>query len=237
MLILLYFSEKRGIVMDYNVVRAQAVDAFKYYKNDDKKYRDSMTKLYAEGKSNPTVTKVILDNTVSDKIGRLSQISSEVMRDARTPDFYPLCDHFGQIDEFNARANIALMSMKRSLDVSDMPNDKSLNDLAEKKVFDEKFNELYPRTGKIRERIIDAHRIKMDEVTPKDSWSNKITYAKTNGEYRELYPKSFLTRMSLIIKGQIRDNEVTKRVSGFFSRLSYFPTVDKSFSFLKQIKK
>ena len=91
------------------------------------------------------------------------------------------------------------------------------------------FKKLYPISGEKRAHIIDAHRIRMDKVTQKADWVKKIFYAKTIAEYQELYPKSWSVRVELIKNNQIT-NEVTKRVSGFFNRLSYH-------SVIKNIKK
>lgn len=223
--------------MDYNVMKLHAIDAFRTYKNDDTKYKTAMTDFYAKGKENPSVSKIILDDTITNGQKAASIVSNEVMKNAKTPVILPVSSHFNQMAEFEARANMALMAIKRGIDASEIPEDKNLEKLSEKQEFNQRFNELYPKTAQKRERIIDAHRIKMNEVTPKANWSEKIMYAKTNAEYRELYPKSFMTRVSLIIKNQIRDNEVTKRVNGFFNRLSYLPTVDRSFHFMKQVKK
>ena len=223
--------------MDYNVMKLHAIDAFRTYKNDDTKYKTAMTDFYAKGKENPSVSKIILDDTITSGQKAASIVSNEVMKNAKTPVILPVSGHFNQMAEFEARTNMALMAIKRGIDASEIPEDKNLEKLSEKQEFNQRFNELYPKTAQKRERIIDAHRIKMNEVTPKANWSEKIMYAKTNAEYRELYPKSFMTRVSLIIKNQIRDNEVTKRVNGFFNRLSYLPIVDRSFHFMKQVKK
>lgn len=223
--------------MDYNVMKLHAIDAFRTYKNDDTKYKTAMTDFYAKGKENPSVSKIILDDTITNGQKAASIVSNEVMKNAKTPVILPVSGHFNQMAEFEARTNMALMAIKRGIDASEIPEDKNLEKLSEKQEFNQRFNELYPKTAQKRERIIDAHRIKMNEVTPKANWSEKIMYAKTNAEYRELYPKSFMTRVSLIIKNQIRDNEVTKRVNGFFNRLSYLPIVDRSFHFMKQVKK
>ena len=224
---------EKGYLMDYNIIKTNAENAFKYYKSDDKKYTDSMKNLYSEGNKNPSVTSIILDNTINNSIGKMSDLSQEMIDGARVPSILPSFDHFEQMADFEARTNIALLAMKKGINASEIQTDKNIQKLPEKQEFDKRFNELYPKTGEIRKRTIDAHRIKMDKVTPKANWSDKIMYAKTNKEYKEMYPKSFLTRATLIMKNQIKDNEVTKRVSGFFRRLSYYPFVDNSFRFLK----
>lgn len=223
--------------MDFNVVKTNAESAFKYYKSDDKKYTDSMKNLYSEGKKNPSVTSIILDNTINNGVKKVSDLSQDMIDGARVPSILPVVDHFEQMADFEARANIALLAMQKGVNANEIPTDKNIQKLPEKWEFDKRFDELYPKTGEIRKRIIDAHRIQMDKVTPKANWSDKIMYAKTNKEYKEMYPKSFFTRTALIMKNQIKDNEVTKRVSGFFKRLSYYPFVDESFHFLKTAKK
>ena len=42
--------------MDYNYLKIQAENAFKYYHSDNRKYKQSMKNLYSKGKSNPSVT-------------------------------------------------------------------------------------------------------------------------------------------------------------------------------------
>ena len=99
--------------------------------------------------------------------------------------------------------------------------------------FNKKWQELYPKTGKIRERIIDANRISMDHVTSKAGWFEKINFVKTLTEYKKDYPKSFYVRYLLIMNNQIEEESVTPRVKNWFKRFSYKQLIKNGFCYKK----
>lgn len=208
--------------MDYNYLKIQAGNAFKYYRSDKRKYNQSMKNLYSEGKNNPSVTRIILDNAIIDGILKISNFTDSMLKNVKIsqPALLPADTIINNLEN-EAALNISAQCLSKAIHSGEISADKDIQNTTEKQQFDFMFKKLYPISGEKRSRIIDAHRIKMDKVTQKADWLKKIFYAKTIAEYQELYPKSWSVRTELISKHQIKSNEVTKRVSGFFNRLSY----------------
>ena len=221
--------------MDYDVVRENVVAACANYKKNDAKFYTQMNGFYKEGKKNPSVAKIILQ----DHIYKSQKVASRMLNDAAS---------FSQSDipailypEFVGRMNqiftLSSAAALRSMTISDIYEEtKYINENVGKcarEEFDESWNKKYPKTGKLRERIIEANRLDMDKVTPKAGWYAKINYAKTLAEYKKDYPKTFFARYALIMNGEIQEDNITSRIKGWFSRLSYKRLIKNGFCFKK----
>ena len=55
------------------------------------------------------MSKIVLDNTVTKAVDTLRGASSKAMDGMIEPVLLPLYDHFGQMAEFQARANMAVL--------------------------------------------------------------------------------------------------------------------------------
>ena len=221
--------------MDYDVVRTNVINACRNYKQEDSVFYNAMNNFYREGKKNPSVARIILQDHIFER----QKISKNMLNDAAS---------FSQADipailypEFADRIkqlyNLSALETLKSLALTDIYKETAYinDDLGnyERRDFDKKWAELYPKTGKIRERIIEADRISMDGVNKKADWLQKINYAKTIAEYKKDYPKSFFARYSLILDGQILENEVTPRVKCWFNRFVYKRFIKNGFCFKK----
>jgi len=227
--------------MDYDVVRTSVATAYKNYKKNDAKFYSSMDTFYKTGKENPAVARIILQDQIRKGMETARQMFSDVsslslsgmfepqVRD-RTLDFYRL----------------ALSSAQRSVSASDLYNETAYIDDPDchdfratylghesRREFDESWNKKYPKTGQLRERIIENNRISMDKVSPKADWFEKINFAKTLGEYKKDYPKTFNARYALIMQNQITEEKVTPRVKNWFKRISYKTLIKNGFKFKK----
>lgn len=218
--------------MDYNVVRTHVNNAFKYYKNDDKKFNQAMTDFYTVGKENPSVAGVIYEETINNGIQSMLDLSKE-SSDGIKPTLMPSANRAAEND---VRIGVAKMALTKAVNALDLKDKSALKNIAAKDEYDKAFNELYPRTGKIRKAIMESGNIKTDSVSPKMSWAQKVQVMDSTGFYAKQYPKSYAARTALFINGQIKEGEVTKRV-GFFKRFSYKPFLTKAFSFGKTVVK
>ncbi|MBO6272368.1 hypothetical protein J6O48_06275 [bacterium] len=217
--------------MDYNVVRTHVNNAFKYYKNDDKKFHKAMTDFYTVGKENPSVAGVIYEETINNGIQSMLNLSKK-SADGIKPTLLPSGE---RVAENDVRIEVSKIALAKAINSLDLKDKTALKNIAAKEGYDKTFDELYPRTGKIRKTIIESGNIKTDSVSSKMSWGQKIQAMDSTGVYAKQYPKSHAARIALIINGQIKDGEVTKRV-GFFKRASYKPFLKKAFSFAKTAK-
>lgn len=206
--------------MDISVLRSNSADAFKYYKTDDKKFNHAMGNFYREGVKNPSVARLIFKDENKKHIEKLQKVQVEFLRNASQIQS-PSCDTFSKIPTEKASLYYATVMLKSILNTKNIENDEKLNSIPEKKVFDKKYQELYPRTGALRKRIIEAGQVVPDKVMPKTSWAEKMMNLRTVGELKEKYPKTFLVRTKLIMDGQFNQDRVKPRIKGFFNRLSY----------------
>ena len=217
--------------MDISIVSMHSENAIKYYKSDNKKFNESMAGFYSEGKKNPSIAKIIFKENRDSFIKKASDATTELLK-AETMSMDPFV-----MRETEMSLGLATSVLSKQLAVMNLPKDKALDSIPEKKEFDKAYRELYPKTADIRERIIDAGQIKTDAVTPKASYVKKNFALRTVAELKETYPKTYNARTKLILFGQIRDNEVTKKVKGFFERMSYRPFIEKGFGFAKKALK
>lgn len=221
--------------MDYDVVKTSVQEAYRNYRVNNTKFYNSMGKFYEEGVKNPSVSRIILQ----DHIRKGMLAANDILKQAIEINYYcanPLL--YGETAPRHQMIyGLSLNAAIKSIEAQDMyKNSESLKDELGTEIsknFDKKWDELYPRTGKIRKRIIEANRISMDNVTQKADWFSKINFAKTLGEYKKDYPKSFYVRYYLIMKNQIKDGEVTTRVKGWFKRFSYKRLIKSGYSFKK----
>ena len=227
--------------MDYDVVRTSVSTAYNNYKKNDSKFYNSMDNFYKVGKENPTVARIILQDQIRKGVESARQMLSNVpslplpgilepqMRDA-TLGMYGL----------------ALSSAQRSISASDIYNETAYLDdpdyhnfratylgLESRREFDDSWNKKYPKTGQLRERIIENDRISMDKVNAKAGWFEKINFAKTIKEYKKDYPKTFNVRYELIMQNQITEEKVTPKVRNWFRRITYKMLIKNGFKFKK----
>lgn len=215
--------------MDFDVVRNSIANAYKSYKCNDVKFENSMYDFYKEGAKNPTVARIMLQ----DHIKKGQEAASRAMAEIAA---LPTSGLFEQTMANNRIYNLPAQLAMRSIEAEDMFNATPYNEYTDntaRQAFDEKWNKLYPKSGQIRKRIIEANRISMDNVTPKAGWTEKINFSRTLGEYKADYPKTFYTRYWLIMNSQIKEGSVTSKVKSWYKRFFYKKLLKGSFGFKK----
>ena len=101
--------------MDYNVVRTHVNNAFKYYKNDDKKFHKAMTDFYTVGKENPSVAGVIYEETINNGIQSMLDLSKE-SSDGIKPTLMPSAN---RVAENDVRIGVAKMALTKAVNALD----------------------------------------------------------------------------------------------------------------------
>ena len=221
--------------MDYDVVKTSSQNAYKNFMNKDGKFYSAMSDFYKEGEKNPTVAKIILQEegeqyskAVKRHINELASVNYPETSGLLYPE---ILNSNHRIYEFSLNSSL------RTVTAEDLyENTRHLSDdcfVKGREEFDAKWQAMYPKTGKIRERIISANRMSSALVTPKADWHEKINYAKTMAEYRKDYPKTFNARYFLLSSEQISDGEVTPRIKNWFRRLFYKSLIKGKYCFKK----
>lgn len=227
--------------MDYDVVRASVSAAYNNYKRNDAKFYNSMDTFYKSGKENPSVARIIMQDQIRKEVELARQMLSDVSRLPLPSIFEPQMR-----DATLSMYGLALSSVQRSLNASDIYNETAYVDdpdyhdfradylgLDSRREFDEAWHKKYPKSGWLRERIIENNNISMDKVNPKAGWFEKINFAKTLKEYKKDYPKTFNVRYALIMHNQITEEKVTPKVKSWFKRIAYKTLIKKGFKFKK----
>lgn len=221
--------------MDYDVVRTSVINAYKSFKLDDKKFLDSMNVFFQNGKENPSVAKIIMKEQLNQSMLNTNKMISEVaampIPSITEPYMYYAHESIYSLALTNALKSIEAEEIYKQTECNNA-NNADLN-TNERKMFLDSWKKKYPKTGEMRERIIDANRLSMSEIKPKAGWLEKINFAKTISEYKKDYPKSFYVRYSLISNNQIIESEVTPRVKNWFERFSYKMLLNGKFKFKK----
>ena len=226
--------------MDYDVVRSSIAAAYKNYGKNDNNFYSSMDKFYSEGSKNPSVAKIMLNDYIFNKQRDVSKMLNVVSS-------FPVADTPGlmspeilemQKNIYSSTVNAAMKSISAQdiyKNTSALDNSDSNIQLGmqSSKKFNEEWRKRYPKTGKTRERIINANRVSMTRVTPKADWYEKINFVKTIGEYKKDYPKTFYARYALIMNSQIEEEKVTPKVKNWFKRFTYKRLIKEGFSFKK----
>ncbi len=203
--------------------------AYKYYcQGKNNEFVSSMANFYRTGKSNPAVAKFHLLTSVRDTVDAFHSMNSNAIDDiakgikiesGMLPSLV-----IASIDAKKAAVGFAEKvldnTLEKTIGLIDILHGKNtdLNNLPEKNSFDKKYDELYPRTGKIRDQLIK--NMEKDKVT-KSSWLLKIQTAHTVNEYKELYPKTFKTRFLLLINNRIKEGTVTPKLTNIFKKFKY----------------
>jgi hypothetical protein len=222
--------------MDYDIVKASAENAYKNYKTNDSKFYSSMDSFFKEGKKNPSVAKILLQDCVSKHQKQAIKMMEEIAAIPGPEFLEPSISNSREI-----LYRISLTNAKKCIDAADLyknteyigEDDTMALGSEHQKEFNAAWRKLYPKTGKLRNRIIEAKRISMDKVTLKPSWFEKINFAKPISEFKKDYPKTILTRYKLVMDNQIREGEVTPKVSGWLKRFTYKMLINGKFKFKK----
>lgn len=215
--------------MDYDILKTNIQNAYNNFRHSDNEFYSSMNNFYKEGKKNPSVARMILQ----DQILKGQKAAIDIINEVPNINFSGnslLYNDMGHT-AYNKISGLALKTAILSVNAQDIY--KSTENIEKRKDFDKEWERLYPKTGKLRERIIEANRLSIDSTTPKADWYEKINYAKTLNEYRKDYPKTFFTRYTLIMNDQIKEGNVTPKVKNWFKRLSYKFMIKNGFCFKK----
>ena len=101
--------------MDYDVVRDSINSAYVNYKTNDSKYYSSMNDFYKEGKKNPSVAKILLQDCVAKQQRQAMKMMAEVLAIPGPEFFEPMIS--------NARINLynlSLFNAMKSIEAEDL---------------------------------------------------------------------------------------------------------------------
>ncbi len=145
--------------MDNLVIRNLAANTFKYYKVNNKDFNKNAYLLYSEGKSNPAVADMILREEIRAGINKLQADNNRMLKELCTPsiDFPNEVEYFyfknSQIK--NKMCILTNCNKMKEANNTLMTNWLSKLALKAKTEYDEVYKNLYPRTYRIRQEILN----------------------------------------------------------------------------------
>lgn len=146
--------------MDYNIVRQNASDAYRYGRNNDDRIVGSMINFYKEGKKSPSVASLIMHDTC---VKSLQKYSTEMVDDVSM-------GNRGVVKDYIKKSIDAIRNINKA-DYSE-PVRPYLHEFAENS------RNMYPKTGLLRQKLIKTERIVFDTIVPKAGWFTKLKLAK-----------------------------------------------------------
>lgn len=196
--------------MKYGAISQLTTNAYHFCRTGKHwQFANTMKDFYTQGKQNPSVALTVMQNTLHD-------IAKPLLDDAKDIAMKELKE-LGRFDgmtqqefeEYKLGTTLALM--EKAYSIFEMPKNPILKILPEYKVFYDKLKSLYPKSLGKRTKIIERNLIDYRSITPKTDWITKISLTPSD-VWRKIYPKTFDTRMSLILEEQIKEGTVTPKL-------------------------
>lgn len=209
-----------------DVLRTAAQNAFNSYgKKDNTEHSNNMKIFYETGRENPIVARMILHESIIEG-AKKDKNSIESAAEEATSCFTRQIDNsdpmiwdpfLGGIQKGYLKKelsnNVLIVEIKSKLDAlrklvdaqgSEM-GDKLQEDAVESRDrFYGELNELYPRTGRVREKLIRQYGVTTTSPTvPKRSTAAKIVLSEPEGGYKSIYPNTFETRVRLLANNRL----------------------------------
>lgn len=146
--------------MDYAKIKQYAADTYRYARNSDERMVEPFKNYLKEGLELPCVAELLYSNK---QAGMLNKYSDEMVQGAAVYGTKPINEYLQKIFE-------ALQNIKK------MKKDPELKPILDE--FQAKYNELYPKTGKLRKLIIGQERIATDTIQHNEklnlNWFQKL---------------------------------------------------------------
>ena len=196
--------------MDCDAVRTSIINAYQTYGSSDKNsFNKSMSKFYTAGKQNPSVAHMILVDQLRKESLNQSHKNKQLaktFKDNSKIDTELLIPFVDKKPVIKRQLNRDAAELEMCLGILKVfkANETQMTDLLSKEVkplkenFDETYKSLYPKTYKIRKKIIENTNFSMDRVVSKRSFYEKIKLAEPEDGWKSVYPNSYETRCRLL---------------------------------------
>lgn len=141
--------------MNIDILRQSVAEACKYARYNDKRIQKPIMKFYEEGLKSPSIANVVLRDQLYKSIYNANKEAFKNGKSIR--------------DIINGTRNTLRNIKYNELYVAVLPYNH---------VFIGKYYKMYPKTMLLREYLIQHNRIKMNKVTKKAGWLQKLLIAK-----------------------------------------------------------
>ncbi len=231
--------------MDFDVVRTRIINAYQTYGSSDKKsFNKNMSEFYTTGKQNPSVAHMILVDQLRKEGLNQSHTNKQLVKtfkDNSKTDTELLIPFVDKTPIIERQLNRNVAGLEICLGVSKVlkANETQMTDLLSNEVkplkesFDETYKSLYPRTYRIRKKIIENTNFSMDRVVPKRSYYEKIQLAEPENGWKSVYPNSYETRCRLIGMDRIGKSGTVNRLKKKVWNMFFVKKYDMVKGFLK----
>ncbi len=128
-----------------------AYDVYRYAYNDDERMTDKLVEFYKEGTKNPTVARLIQQNSYQEGNRRYAEYTQEDMRSLRGNPIELVKEYW----------NKSMAAIDR---IKEAKNTSPVKEYYEN--FCEKIAQLYPKTYAIRDLLLYEGRVSQNEIKP-----------------------------------------------------------------------
>lgn len=164
--------------MNYDVVRIGAKNAVKYLNINPEKYSEAMKVFYTEGKKNPSVARIIMQDEI--RLGAAESLKTQ----AALSDAFDVFEKTCQKTSYSVTDEAALMHKKNNIEsILGVNNNNSI------KISDDPFSALY-NINKLKKvyfsKLLDSLHI-LGKKSPKEA---ELVKADFDNSFSQLYPKT-----------------------------------------------
>lgn len=149
--------------MDYILVKQHASDALRFARNDDTRCLESLKNYYKIGKESPSLSKLIFKDEIKKSLDLTSDYLKEdiLLQKDRTRTL---------IKEFLEKHRTGIRNL-----IDAHESEEVIPEVIE---FNTRMKNLYPRTEKIRNALIEKSRVILNDVTSKAGFFEKLRLKK-----------------------------------------------------------
>lgn len=137
--------------MDIQNVLQSAKDSYRYARCNDSRLENEIINFYKEGQKNPSVAKIIMNHATIDGCKQAGEIMVGDIAFLRGEPRKLIKEHIGK-------------SILAICNIEEAKKTQTIKPLVDK--FEKTFIELYPRTYKLREKLIQDGQVCFNEIKP-----------------------------------------------------------------------
>ena len=206
-------------IMNVETVKNAVRGAFSTYGYEDStQHNKYMRVFYTEGKKNPCVARMIMPRVII----KSAEEESDTFQKTYERDVQPHVDAVKETPAYTledygkkpgtilkgevtrTKADVAIFSQAMHAERAEMGGKLQGDVVQLRDEFNEEFKRQYPKTWRIRDRLIRDYGVFYDRPTvPKRSILQKLQIVAPKGGYKSIYPKTLETRARLLVHNRL----------------------------------
>ncbi len=213
--------------MKINVVNEIMTSALNNYKKNDTVFVTAIRQFAEEGKKSPTRAHIALQeyyrntaNTLLNNENKAQKQTDHFLSSAKKNLYSPISRLEAEETAVTTKTAILLHTISAFSHLSEVIEKAKVQLYNEKNLIN-----LYPKTLKIRRALAD--RMFLDKVKPKSGWDDKVEVLSSLKDFRNIYPKTYVLRVNLIINQRVKEGVTTHKLK-WFEKLKYKKFLNKT---------